>query len=107
MKKNILEKSQKSGASFAGISDTKDLPQKFITLEEVAYEASRLLFLSAPSIIVEIQEFMGLDARDLSGNMKSLRNPYYKSLSKSLRSEGNGNKLTKFATRNLSLRSSP
>jgi hypothetical protein len=43
----------------------------------------------------------------LSGNMKSLRIPYYKSLSKSLRSEGNGNKLTKFATRNLSLRSLP
>ena len=107
MKKNTLEKSQKLGASFAGILDTRGLPQKFITLEELVDEVMPLLSRSVPNTTVEIQEFMGLDAKDLSGNMKSLRIPYYKSLSKSLRSEGNGNKLTKFATRNLSLRSSP
>jgi hypothetical protein len=33
----------------------------------------------------------------LKGNMKSLRNPYYKSPKKYLRLEGNGNKLTRFA----------
>jgi len=97
MKKNTSENLQKSGASSAGISDTKELPQKFITLGEVAYEASRLLSLSAPSIIEEIQAFMDLDGRDLKGNMKSLRNPYYKSPKKYLRLEGNGNKLTRFA----------
>lgn len=102
MKKSTSENSQKSGASFVGISDTKELPQKFITLEEVAYEASRLLSLSAPSIIEEIQVFMGLDARDLKGNMRSLRTPYYKSPTKSLRLEGNGNKLTRFARNSFS-----
>ena len=102
MKKNISEDSLISGASFAGISDTKELPQKFITLEEVAYEASRLLSLSAPSIIEEIQVFMGLDAKDLKGSMRSLRNPYYRSVQRSSRLEGNGNKLTRFATRSLS-----
>ena len=105
MKRNTSENSQRSGASFAGISDMKELPQKFITLEEVAYEASRLLSLSAPSIIEEIQAFMDLDVRDLKGNMRSLRTPYYRSQSRSLRLEGNGNNLTRFATRNSSLKS--
>jgi hypothetical protein len=41
----------------------------------------------------------------LNGDMKSLRKFYYKSPSKYLRSEGNGNKLTRFATRNLSAKS--
>ena len=104
MKRNTSENSQRSGASFAGISDTKELPQKFITLEEVAYEASRLLSLSAPNIIEEIQVFMDLDARDLKGNMRSLRNPYVKLPKRFLRLEGNGNKLTRFATRNFSLK---
>jgi len=107
MKKNTSEKLQKLGASFAGISDTKDLPQKFITLDELVSEVLPLLSRSVPNTTVEIQEFMGLDVKDLSGNMKPLRNPYYKSLSKSLKLEGNSNKLIKFATRNLSLRSSP
>ena len=102
MKKNTSENSQRSGASFAGISDTKKLPQKFITLEEVAYEASRLLSLSAPNIIEEIQVFMGLDVRDLKRSMKSLRTPYYKLQSRSLRLEGSGNKLTRFAIRSSS-----
>ena len=105
MKRNTSENSQRSGASFAGISDTKELPQKFITLEEVAYEASRLLSLSAPSIIEEIQAFMDLDVRDLKGSMRFLRTPYYRSQSRSLRLEGNGNKLTQFAIRNSSLKS--
>jgi hypothetical protein len=38
----------------------------------------------------------------LNGSMRSLKTPYYKSPKKYLRSEGNGNKLTRFATRNLS-----
>ena len=105
MKKNTLENSQRSGASSAGISATRDLPQKFITLDEVAYEASRLLSLSAPNIIEEIQVFMEWDEKDLKGNMRSLRNPFYKSQKRSLRSEGNGNKLSRFATRSLSSKS--
>ena len=102
MKKNTSENSQRLVASFAGISDTKELPQKFITLEEVAYEASRLLSLSAPNIIEEIQVFMEWDEKDLKGSMRSLRNPCYRSHWKSSVTEGNGNKLTKFAIRNLS-----
>jgi hypothetical protein len=107
MRKNILEKPQRSGASFAGISDTKVLPQNYITLDELAREVMPLLSRYVPNTTVEIQAFTGLDVKDLSGSMRPLRNPYYKSLSKSLRSEGNGNKLTKFAIRNLSLRSLP
>jgi hypothetical protein len=41
----------------------------------------------------------------LKGNMRSLRNPFYKSQKRSLRSEGNGNKLSRFATRSLSSKS--
>ena len=107
MRKHTSENLQRSGASFVGILDTRELPQKFITLEELVSEVLPLLSRYAPNIIGEIQAFTDLDVKDLSGNMKSLRNPYYKSLNKSLRSEGNGNKLTKFATHNLSLRSSP
>jgi hypothetical protein len=40
----------------------------------------------------------------LNGDMKSLKKPYYKSPKKYLKSEGNGNKLTRFATRNLSVK---
>jgi hypothetical protein len=72
---------------------TKGHPQKFITLDEVAYEASRLLSLSAPSIIEEIQVFMDLDVKDLKGNMKQLRRPYYKPSTKSYRVEGKGSKV--------------
>ena len=105
MKKNTSENSQRSGASFAGISATRELPQKFITLDEVVSEVLRLLSLSAPNIIEEIQVFMGWDEKDLRGSMRSLRNPFYKSQKRSLRSEGNGNKLSRFATRSLSSKS--
>lgn len=102
MRKNTLERSQTLAVSSAGISGTKAHQRKFITLEEVAYEASRLLLPYALSITEEIQAFTDLDVRDLNGDMKCLRTPYYKSPKKYLRSEGNGNKLTRFATRNLS-----
>jgi hypothetical protein len=93
MKNNTLENLQRSGASSAGISDTRELPQKFITLGEVAYEASRLLSLSAPNIIEAIQVFTDLDVRDLSGNMRQLRKPYYKSPTRYYRVEGKGSKV--------------
>jgi hypothetical protein len=105
MRKNTLGKSQTLGAFSAGTSGMKAVQRKFITLDEVAFEASRLLLPYALSITEEIQAFTDLDVKDLNGNMKSLRIPYYKSPNKYLRSEGNGNKLTRFATRNLSAKS--
>jgi hypothetical protein len=102
MRKSTSERSQTSAVSSAGISGTKAHQRKFITLDEVAYEASRLLLPYALSITEEIQAFTDLDVRDLNGDMKCLRTPYYKSPKKYLKSEGNGNKLTRFATRNLS-----
>lgn len=105
MKKNTLGDLQTSDVSSVGILDTRELPQKYITLDELVSEVLPLLSRYAPNIIEEIQAFTDLDVKDLKGSMKPLKNPYYKSLNKSLRLEGNGNKLTKFATRNLSLRS--
>ena len=102
MRKNTLARSQTSAVFSAGTSGTKAPQRKFITLDEVAYEASRLLLPYALSITEEIQAFTDLDVRDLNGDMKCLRTPYYKSPKKYLKSEGNGNKLTRFATRNLS-----
>ena len=64
-----------------------------ITLDEVAYEASRLLSLSAPNIIEEIQVFMEWDERHLKGIMRPLRNPYYRLSTKSYRVEGKGSKV--------------
>jgi hypothetical protein len=65
-----------SDASSAGISDTKELPQKYITLEEVVDEAMRLLYRSVPNIIEEIRVFTDLDVRDLNGNMAYLKRTY-------------------------------
>jgi hypothetical protein len=93
MRKRTSDTLQSLGASSATILGTKVHPQKFITLDEVAYEASRLLSLSAPSIIEAIQVFTDLDVRDLNGNMKQLRRPYYKSPTKSYRVEGKGSKV--------------
>jgi hypothetical protein len=93
MRKRISDTLQNSGASSVTRLGTRVHPQKFITLDEVAYEASRLLSLSAPSIIEAIQVFTDLDVRDLNGNMKQLRKPYYKSPTKSYRIEGKGSKV--------------
>ena len=97
MRKRTSDTLQSSGASSATRLGTKVHQQKFITLEEVAYEASRLLSLSAPSIIEAIQVFTDLDVRDLNGNMASLRKPYYKSPMKSYKIEGKGSKVTRTA----------
>lgn len=93
MRRHTSDTLQSLGVSSVTTSVTKELPQKFITLEEVAYEASRLLSLSAPNIIEAIQVFTDLDVRDLKGNMASLRKPYYKSPMKSYRVEGKGSKV--------------
>jgi hypothetical protein len=93
MRKHTSDTLQSLGASSATRLGTKVLQQKFITLDEVAYEASRLLSLSAPSIIEEIQVFMEWDERDLKGSMRPLRNPYYKPSTKSYRVEGKGSKV--------------
>jgi hypothetical protein len=93
MRRHTSDTSQSLGVSSVTTSVTKELPQKFITLGEVAYEASRLLSLSAPNIIEAIQVFTDLDVRDLSGNMRQLRKPYYKSPTRSYRVEGKGSKV--------------
>jgi hypothetical protein len=50
---------------------------KFITLDEVAYEAAVLLSASVPITIEEqIPQFMAWDARDLKGNMAYLKSSY-------------------------------
>jgi hypothetical protein len=94
MRRHTSDTLQSLGVSSVTTSVTKELPQKFITLEEVAYEASRLLSHSAPNIIGEIRAFTDLDAKDLNGSMASLRNPYYKSPTKSYKVEGKGSKVT-------------
>jgi hypothetical protein len=71
-----MGKWQGSDASSAGILGTKELPQKYITLEEVVDEAMLLLSRSAPNIIEEILVFTDLDVRDLKGNMAYLRKTY-------------------------------
>jgi hypothetical protein len=76
MRKRTSDTLQNSGASSATRLGTRGHPQKFITLDEVAYEASRLLSLSAPSIIEAIQVFTDLDVKDLNGNMAYLRRTY-------------------------------
>ena len=93
MRKRISDTSQSLGAFSAITLGTKVHPQKFITLDEVAYEASRLLYRSVPNIIGGIQAFTDLDVRDLNGNIAQLRRPYYKPSTKSYRVEGKGSKV--------------
>ena len=57
MKKNTLENLQNSGVRSATTLGTKGHQRKYITLEEVAYEASLLLSRSAQNIIEEIPVF--------------------------------------------------
>jgi hypothetical protein len=57
MKKNILESSPSLVARSVITLGTKGHQRKYITLEEVAYEASLLLSRSAPNIIEEIPVF--------------------------------------------------
>lgn len=97
MRKRTSDTLQSSGASSATRLGTKVHQQKFITLEEVAYEASRLLSHSAPNIIGEIRAFTDLDVKDLNGSTASLRNPYYKPSTTSYRVEGKGSKVTRTA----------
>jgi hypothetical protein len=104
MKKSTSDKLQTSDASSAGTSGMKAHQRKFITLDEVAFEASRLLLPYALSITEEIRAFTDLDVKDLKGSMRYLRIPYYKSPKRYLRLEGNGNKLTKFAIHSLSVK---
>jgi len=70
MKKNILENLQSLDASSATTLATRELQRKFITLDEVAYEASRLLYRSAPNIIEEIPVFTEWVESNLSAPLK-------------------------------------
>ena len=53
MKKNVLEKSLNWDAHYVGIKATKERQRNYITLDEVALEASRQLFRSVPFTIEE------------------------------------------------------
>ncbi len=61
MKKNTLGDLQTSDVSSVGILDTRELPQKYITLDELVSEVLPLLSRYAPNIIGEIQAFTDLD----------------------------------------------
>jgi hypothetical protein len=53
LKKNVLEKSLNWDAHYVGIKATKERQRNYITLDEVALEASRQLFRSVPFTIEE------------------------------------------------------
>ena len=101
MKKNTSVNLLKSGVSCVGISATRGLQRRSITLDELAKEVLPLLSRSAPNIIEEIQVFTDLDGKDLKGNMRSLRIPYYRLQQKSLVAKAQGGKLTQFAIRSF------
>ena len=103
MKKNTSVNWLMSDASFAGISATKGLQRRSITLDELAKEVLPLLSHSAPNIIEEIQVFTDLDGRDLKGDMRLLRIPYYRLSQKSSVAKAQGRKLTNVAIRNFFL----
>jgi hypothetical protein len=51
--KHDLEESQNLGVRYAGIKAMRERQRNYITLDEVALEASRLLFRSVPFTIEE------------------------------------------------------
>jgi phosphoribosyl-dephospho-CoA transferase len=71
-----MEKWQDSDASCVGISDTKEHPQKYITLEEVVDETMLLLSRYVLNTTEEILVFTDLDAKHLKRSMSYLRRTY-------------------------------
>ena len=71
-----MEKWQDSDASCAGTSDTKERPQKYITLEEVVDETMLLLSRYVLNTTEEILVFTDLDAKHLKRSMSYLRRTY-------------------------------
>lgn len=70
MKKNTLENLQNLVVRCATNLATKGLQRKYITLEEVAYEASLLLSRSVQNIIEEIPVFTDWVESNLSAPLK-------------------------------------
>ena len=71
-----MEKWQDSDASCVGILDTKEHPQKYITLEEVVDETMLLLSRYVLNTTEEILVFTDLDAKHLKRSMSYLRKTY-------------------------------
>jgi phosphoribosyl-dephospho-CoA transferase len=71
-----MGKWQGSDASSAGILGTKELPQKYITLEEVVDETMLLLSRYVLNTTEEILVFTDLDAKHLKRSMSYLRRTY-------------------------------
>ena len=78
MKKNTLENSQNSVVRFVTSSATKGLQRKSITLEEVAFEASLLLFRSVRNITEEIPVFTDWVENNLSAPLKRQKKTSWK-----------------------------
>ena len=70
MKKITLGKSQSSVVRYVTSSATKGLQRRFITLDEVAYEASLLLSRSVQNIIEETPVFTDWVESCLSAPLK-------------------------------------
>jgi hypothetical protein len=70
MKKNITENLQSLVALYATSSDTKELPQKSITLDELVREVIPLLSRYAPNITEEIPVFTDWVESNLSAPLK-------------------------------------
>ena len=71
-----MGKWQDLDASSVGILDTKEHPQKYITLEEVVDETLLLLSRYALNTTEEILVFTDLGAKDLKRSMAYLRRSY-------------------------------
>ena len=71
-----MGKLQDSDASSVGISDTKEHPQNYITLEEVVDETMLLLSRYVLNTTEEILVFTDLDAKHLKRSMSYLRRTY-------------------------------
>lgn len=71
-----MGKWQDSDASCVGTLDTKEHPQKYITLEEVVDETMLLLSRYVLNTTEEILVFTDLDAKHLKRSMSYLRRTY-------------------------------
>jgi hypothetical protein len=77
MKNNVTEKSQIWDAHYVGIKATRVRQQNCITLDELALEASRLLFRFVPFTIEEqVPVFMVSAAKPGKNNTKLAKKNY-------------------------------
>jgi hypothetical protein len=71
-----MEKWQDSDASSVGTLDTKEHPQKYITLEELVDETLPLLSRYVLNTTEEILVFTDLDVKDLKRSIRYLKRTY-------------------------------